>query len=322
MNSPSSCKSRRRRARANSPRIIFTSSTPACGCLSERAVRVLLARCGWDEPAGQFSGGRAAHYEFYSRFALALGTQPVENDPLVRPLTCAVVPLGNAEFYHFGTSAQMIESVSELQNLELDETKLGSSAGRRHPDQYLQNTQFACPLRRDENHTLWIENSYVPASWQIACEHVLTGVPPNDWKLQLEPGVCLDFVPVGEDQFCLRSYGFRDGFNGKLGDPDTKWFGRPVADWFSARGLDLMQCGLSADTDIQLGALFPVLATSAIDGAFLEWLFQAQPAARPDFAKRWQDLPRLSAQQLLRAGQHLVAFTNSAHGWAKRRSRP
>ena len=267
--------------------------------LSERAVRVLLARCGWDEPAGQFKGGRAAHYEFYSRFALALGTQPVENDPLVHPLTCAVVPLGNAEFYHFGTSAQMIESVSELQNLVLDETKLGPSAGRRHPDQYLQNTQFACPLRRDENHTLWIENSYVPASWQIACEHVLTGVPPNDWQLRLEPRVCLDFVPVGEDQFCIRNYGFHDGFNGKTGDPDTKWFDRPVGDWFSTRGLGLMPCGISADADIQLGALFPVLAAAEIDGAFLEWLFQAKPAARPDFARRWQDRPRLSAQQLL-----------------------
>lgn len=267
--------------------------------LSERAVRVLLARCGWDEATAQFQGGRAASYEFYSRFALALGTQPVESDPLVQPLTCAVVPLSHSEFYHFGTTAQMIESVSELQNLVLDETQLGPSAGRRHPDQYLQNTQFACPLRRDENHTLWIENSYVPASWQIACEHVLTGVPANDWKLQLEPRVCLDFVPLGDDDFCIRSYGFRDRFSGNLGDPGTKWFDRPVGDWFAARGLDLTQCGLSAEGDIQLSALFPVLAVSEIEGAFIEWLFNANPASRPDFAQRWQSQPRRSAQELL-----------------------
>ena len=55
--------------------------------------------------------------------------------PLVNALTCAVVPLPEAEFYHFGTSAQMIESVSALQNLVLDETKLGRAGAGRHPDQ-------------------------------------------------------------------------------------------------------------------------------------------------------------------------------------------
>jgi len=267
--------------------------------LSERAVRVLLERCGWDEGTGQFASGRAANYEFYSRFALALGAKPTENDPLIRPLTCAVVPLNNAEFYHFGTNIQMIASVSELQNLVLDETKLGTSAGRRHPDQYLQNTQFACPPRREENHTLWVENSVVPASWKIACEHVLTGVPPNDWKLELEPGVCLDFVPIGENEFCIRPYGLHDRFSGKLGDANTKWFGRPINEWFSARGLNPGECDLTLDADIQLSALFPVLSLSGIEGAFVEWLFAAKPATQPAFAKRWQNAKRLSAQQLL-----------------------
>lgn len=267
--------------------------------LSERAVRVLLERCGWDERRAQFDGGRAANYEFYSRFALALGSKPVENDPLIRPLSCAVVPLNQAEFYHFGTSMQMIESVSGLQNLVLDETKLGTSAGRRHPDQYLQNTQFACPPRREENHTLWVENSVIPSSWQIACEHVLTGVPNNDWHVRLEPGVCLDFAPVGENDFCVRAYGLRDSFSGNIGDAETNWFGRPAAQWFAARGLTPTECGLLPETDIQLSALFPVLSGTDIDGAFIEWLFAAQPADRPDFAKRWREQPRLSAQQLL-----------------------
>jgi len=267
--------------------------------LSERAVRALLQRCGWDEGDRQFAHGRAANYEFYSRFALALGTKPTEDDPLIRSLTSAVVPLNNAEFYHFGTNVQMIESVSELQNLVLDETKLGTSAGRRHPDQYLQNTQFDCPLRREENHTLWVENSAVPASWVIASEHVLTGVPPNDWKLRLEPGVCLDFVPIGLNEFCIRPYGVRDNFSGELGDASTKWLGRPISEWFSARGLNPTDCGLAAATDIQQSALFPVLIESDLDGAFVEWLFAAKPASQPEFAKRWREARRLSAQQLL-----------------------
>jgi hypothetical protein len=201
------------------------------------------------------------------------------------------VPLNDAGFYHFGTSAQMIESVSALQNLILDETKLGTSAGFRHPDQYLQNTAFACPPRREENHTLWVENSVVPATWQIAHEHVLTGVPENDWKLQLEPGVCLDFVPVGELDFAIRAYGFRDSFSGKLGDPNTKWFGRPASEWFAARGLKPTDCGLNSEADIQLCALFPALPLAKINGAFIEWLFAAKPVAQPDFARAGKKRP-------------------------------
>jgi len=266
--------------------------------LSERAVNVLLQRCGWDNSYGKFAGGRAAHYEFYHRFGPALGARPVETDPLINSLTCAVVPLADAEFYHFGTSAQMIDAVSELQNLVLDETKLGAFGGRRHPDQYLQNTRFNFPLRREENHTLWVENSVVPASWKLAREHVLTGVPENQWDLQLEPGVCLDFVPLREVEFAVRAYGIRDSFSGTLGDANTSWLGLPVANWFDARNLKPGECGLSPEMDLQLVPLFPVVRTDQLEPRFIEWLFATLPAARPDFAKRWRELPRLSAQQL------------------------
>jgi galactokinase/mevalonate kinase-like predicted kinase len=266
--------------------------------LSERAVRVLLERCGWDGRNAKFAGGRAANYEFYQRFGLALGTKPVEPDPAIQALSSAVVPLTDAEFYHFGTSVQMIESLSELQNLVLDETKLGLSGGRRHPDQYLQNTQFSFPLRREENHTLWVENSVIPATWQLAHEHVLTGVPENSWDLRLEPGACLDFVPDGENGICVRPYGFRDAFSGALGSETTKWIGRPFNDWFARRNLDPAECGLTSGTDIQLCRLFPVLAADALDPRFIEWMFLSNPPNSPDFARRWRELPRRSAQEL------------------------
>lgn len=264
--------------------------------LSERAVNALLERCGWDAATETFAGGRSANYEFYSRFALALGSNPTEHDPLVSGLTSAVVPLNQAEFYHFGTSSQMIESVSELQNLILDETKLGAAGGRRHPDQYLQNTRFVLPLRRDENHTLWVENSVIPDTWQIAHEHVLTGIPENRWHLKLEAGACLDMVPVGETTLAIRAYGFRDSFSGKLAD--AAWFGRPISGWFAARGLDPEACGLDPAADIQLCPIFPVLDPARIDGAFIEWMTAANPAPRPDFAELWKSSPRWSGQQL------------------------
>lgn len=271
--------------------------------LSERAVNVLLQRCGWDATRSEFAGGRAANYEFYSGFGLALGQSPSVKDEAIHSLTCAVVPLPDATFHHFGTSAQMIESVSALQNLVLDETKLGLAGARRHPDQYLQNAKFNLSLRREENHTLWVENSVLPDSWRLAHEHVFTGVPENRWDLQLEPGVCLDLVPLSPsssrreeaqtssadqkertdvrcygERIGIRAYGFRDAFSGALGDEKTKWFGRPAHDWFKQRGLTMEECGLDPKTDIQFAPLFPVLPPGEIDPRFLEWLFTAHPS--------------------------------------------
>jgi galactokinase/mevalonate kinase-like predicted kinase len=180
----------------------------------------------------------------------------------------------------------------------LDETKLGLAGARRHPDQYLQNTRFSFPLRREENHTLWVENSTVPASWRLACEHVITGAPENEWDLRLDPGVCLDFVPVGQNEFCLRAYGFRDTFRGKLTVPATLWFGQPARDWFGARDLKPETCGINPEDDIQRCQLFPVVSESQLEPRFIEWMFALRPEKRPDFAKHWRGLPRISAQQI------------------------
>ncbi|HWH72238.1 MAG TPA: L-fucokinase, partial [Candidatus Sulfotelmatobacter sp.] len=186
--------------------------------LSERAVRVLMERCGWAPQSQQFAGGSIGRYELYSQFGLSLGQQPTVPDAAISELTCAVVSLPQAQFYHFGTNEQMIESVAALHNLVLDETQIGLTGARQQPDQVTQNSRFNAALRREGNHTLWVENSVVPTSWQLASEHVLTGIPENDWPLRLEPGVCLDFVPVDDHAFCVRPYGFRDSFSGKLGD--------------------------------------------------------------------------------------------------------
>ncbi len=269
--------------------------------LSERAVNVLLARCGWDATKQEFAGGRPATYELYAQFGLALGSNPATHDPEVNALSCAVVPLPGAEFYHFGTTAQMIESVSELQNLVLDETKLGGAGGLRHPDQYLQNCRFLPPLRRQRNHTLWVENSVVGTDWKLAHENVFTGVPDNTWDLHVEPGVCLDIVPVGDSDYCIRPYGFRDTFSGGFGKETTVWLGRPAHTWFETRGLSPAECGVVAGADLQQTPLFPVVKPAELSPRFVEWLFAAQPAPNAEFAARWRSLRRLSARDITNA---------------------
>ena len=272
--------------------------------LSERAVGVLMERCGWE--AGGFGGGTARRYELYAEFGLALGKSPRAQDAAVNALTCAVIPLPEAQFYHFGTNGQMIESVSALQNLVLDEAKIGRTGARQQPDQVTQNSRFDVALRREGNHALWVENSVVPSGWHLASQHVLTGVPENDWTLQLPAGVCLDFVPIGQDQFCVRAYGFGDTFSGPLADAATRWLDRTAGEWFNARGLKPEDCGIDPHADIQSCPLFPVLAAGEIEPAFVEWLFAMAPGPETSFARRWRELPRLSAAETEGIAAHLT----------------
>jgi len=264
--------------------------------LSERAVHALMERCGWDKNG--FDSGTSRRYELYAEFGLALGHEPTVRDAAINALTCAVVPLPEAEFYHFGTNGQMIESVATLQNLVLDEAKIGRTGARQQPDQVTQNSRFDVALRRHGNHALWVENSVVPAGWQLASQHVLTGVPENDWTLRLPTGTCLDFAPIGEDQFCVRAYGFNDAFQGWLSEASTRWFGRPALDWFNSRGISPQDVGIDPRTDLQDCPVFPIFSANSIEPAFVQWLFAAAPDPKAGFAQRWRELPRLSAQQI------------------------
>jgi galactokinase/mevalonate kinase-like predicted kinase len=266
--------------------------------LSERAVQVLMERCGWNGERQKFNGGSPARYELYGEFGLGLGKSPTARDPLVNSLTSAVVPLPEAQFHHFGTTAQIIESVAELQNLVLDQSKLGLSAASSRPDQITQNSKFEVTLRRNDNHSLWIENSVVPATWELGSRHVLTGVPDNNWTVRLRDGICLDFIPIGENELCIRPYAFDDGFSGKLGASTTHWLGKDVYQWFLDREFKLEECGFDPGADIQTCSLFPVLPEKEIEQTFVRWLIAEKPASNPVLARLWRALPRLSAQQI------------------------
>ena len=266
--------------------------------LSERAVEVLMQCCGWDSRQQTFGERGVLTYELYAQFGLCLGSRPRVEHPAINQLTSAVIPLPEAEFYHFGTSAQLVQSTSALQNLGPSQSRPGAGGSGMVPDQHVLSSRFEHPIGLESNHTLWIENSHIPGSWRLACNHVLTGVPANEWALQLEPGVCLDFVPIGPKKHCIRTYGFSDPFAGPLADASTRWLGRPLAEWFSARGITLAEAGLPPTLDIQSAALFPVLAPEAIESGFLSWLFAAAPAPNPRYRAAWIKSPRLSASEI------------------------
>ena len=268
--------------------------------LSERAVMTLMAKSGWNNETQTFSNGIPNTYELYADFGLSLGTESPVNDPEINALTCAVVTLPQPEFYHLGTSRQLIESVTALQ------TRLGKE-GASHVSGlgmestiHLQNAVCEASLRSGSNQNIWIENASIPASWHLHSDHVLTNIPLNAWELALPSGFCLDLPPVGEDERCLRAYGMDDSFSGKVGDDTTRWFGRSVTEWFARRSLTLEQAGITSNTDIQQARLFPVTAREQVDPDFLRWLFVSEPSASQNaqWSQFYLDAARLSAQEI------------------------
>lgn len=226
-----------------------------------------------------------------------LGENPVEADDAVSGLSVAVTPLAKGEFYHFGTSGDVVDSMYELQNVVVDQTKLGYVPSLAQPRQFVQNSEFGVPVRREENHSLWVENSCVPSSWKLTSSHVITGVPENKWELSLPEGTCLDFVPLGADEYAIRVYGFSDCFRGSVGKEETQYCQQSITDWFKTRCITFEEAGITHETDLQLAQLFPVLKATALEGGFIQWLIDGE-GNQSSHKETWLSAQRISAREL------------------------
>jgi len=176
--------------------------------LSDRAVELLMKRSTGNTDSTGF-----IEYDLYSEFGGALGTHPVLDDPELRELTVAIVPLPGGEFYHFGTSREMISSTVAVQNRVNDQRQIMHHDRKPHPSIFIQNAIVRSPLTAD-NTNIWIENSYVGEYWTLTRDNIVTGMPRNDWEITLQPGECIDIVPIGETQYCVRRYHIDDRFAG------------------------------------------------------------------------------------------------------------
>ena len=130
---------------------------------------------------------------------------------------------------------------------------------------------------------------------------MLTGVPKNEWQLKLEDGVCLDFVPVGQNQVAIRTYGFSDRFRGAMSDESTQWLEQSASKWFEDRGIDWQLAGIAPETDLQVASLFPVLDVDSIEEAFVSWLLEKHettPSDNEAHRATWTKAQRLSAREL------------------------
>ena len=176
--------------------------------LSDRAVR-LLARHSKD------SEGRLREYDLYSEFGCSVGTHPLIDEPDLRQLSVAILPLPEGEFYHYGTTREMISSTLAVQNIINDQREIRHHGHKPHPSIFVQNSRVDVKIKA-ENTNLWIENSHVGCGWRLYHDNVITGVPENDWDITLVAGQCIDIVPIGDTDYVIRPYRIDDRFDGDL----------------------------------------------------------------------------------------------------------
>ena len=179
--------------------------------LSDKAVKLLAQRCADSSPLSTLHSP-LKEYDLYGEFGCCMGTDPTMLDEELRQLSVTIVPLNGGEFYHFGTSREMISSTLRLQNLVNDQREIMHLDRKPHPSIFVQNAIMKIGFTED-NSNIWIENSYVGPRWHLTHDHVITGVPENDWEISLEPGECIDVVPVGEGDYEVRRYRIDEPLN-------------------------------------------------------------------------------------------------------------
>lgn len=251
--------------------------------LSDRAVDMLRKR-------SVTADGDYRFYDLYSQFGCALGTNPSESDPELASLTVAIRPLPGGEFYHFGTTRELLSSTLALQNKVVDQRLILHRKAKPNPALFTQNCIMQKPLTA-VNENIWVENSYIGPNWEMTSDNVITGVPQNDWRIRLDRGVCLDIEPIGNSQWVVRPYGFDDPMRGITSDISTVFLGQPFCKWLSDRNISLEETG-----DIQSAHIFPITDDINTMGLLARWM-TSEPEL-DDGRRAWLEAERISADEI------------------------
>lgn len=253
--------------------------------LNDRAIDILYRR---SFPKGD---NIPVYYDLYSDFGPAMGDHPVLDDDEIQQLRIAVLPLPGGEFYHYGTNRELISSTLAIQNKVSDQRKVLHRKVKPHPAMFIQNAIVDVPLSA-ENSDLWIENSHISANWKLSSEHIITGVPENNWHIDLPEKICVDIIPHPDHRLIIRPYGIDDKFRGAAGT--TAWMDQPVAAWLEARNLtpaDIRE----GEKDIQSAGLFPAVYPEQAE-TVLRWMI-----TEPDFSEGkqiWLESEKFSADEI------------------------
>ena len=253
--------------------------------LSDRAVELMVKRSEKE--------GKIGFYDMYSEFGPALGQHPRLHDEELTQLKVAILPLPGGEFHHYGTSREMISSTLAIQNCVTDQRAIIHRKVKPHPAIFVQNAHVDCSLTAD-NAEVWIENSHVGQGWKLHSRNIITGVPCNNWNLEVLEGICIDVVPMGKGGFVARPYGFNDAFKGALSVESTLYQGIPASEWLRMRGLKPED--IRGSHDLQAAAIFPVCHSVEELGTVMRWM-TAEPELN-EGREIWMQAEKKSADEI------------------------
>ncbi len=268
--------------------------------LNETTTMLLMKRSGWDEKKENFRDGLPDYYDLYGEMLASFGTEPQVSDPELQGLQVKLYPLHQGEFYHFGSNSDLIDSTLKLQNRITDQRLKLTREPDHHPSIFQQNAEIRIKFT-EQNHHLWIENCHIPESWKLNHHHILTGIPENDWEIELTAGNCVDLVPLGRDRYVLRTYGFSDNFRGTP-DRGGAWMEGPLTDWMEQRRIIPEEAGISPGGSMFEAPLFPVLKREEIGKMLLFMVGNGsghEAAWQDRMRDRWIRCERLSARELI-----------------------
>ena len=258
--------------------------------MNRKATLLLMKKCGWQEENQSFSGGAPGTYDLYGDMLIRFGSDPGSADPDLAGLSVKVVPLNDGEFYHFGSNSDLMESSLRLQNRITDQRLKFAGEPENHPSIFQQNAEVSLKFS-NENHHIWIENSHIPQTWRMTHHHILTGIPENNWKVELPENLCVDIVPLGVGSYCIRCYGYNDSFSGTMKE-GALWMNQPLGSWLNERGIIPEEAGFAPSASIFELPLFPVSSLEEIP-ALLTFLL-----GHSTDPFRWTGSKRLSAKKL------------------------
>ncbi|WP_442892961.1 bifunctional fucokinase/fucose-1-phosphate guanylyltransferase [Bacteroides congonensis] len=256
--------------------------------LSDRAVEVLMKRSlkeGTDD---------INYYDLYSDYGLALGEHPKTKDEEINRLSVAILPLPGGEFYHYGTSHELISSTLSIQDKVRDQRKIMHRKVKPNPAIFIQNSITQVALSAD-NANLWIENSYIGKGWKLGSRQIITGVPENHWNICVPDGICVDIIPVGENDFIARPYGLDDVFKGALEKVTTTYLNIPFPQWMEERGITWDNIKGRTD-DLQAASIFPKVTSVEELGILIRWM-TSEPQ-QEEGKELWLKAEKVSADEI------------------------
>ena len=155
--------------------------------LSDRAIELLMKR------SVNSDTGEMVYYDLYSDFGKALGTNPEIVDEEINKLSVAILPLPGCEFYHYGTSRELISSTLAVQQKVRDQRVIMHKKVKPSPGIFVQNALTDIAFTQG-NEFIWIENSCIGKDWKLGSQQIITVVPTHDWEITVPSHVCLDIV--------------------------------------------------------------------------------------------------------------------------------